>query len=68
MSPFDKSYKPTINTQLITRDASISKKASARRDIDMQSGDPLTRLRASGYMGEMSAKTNPAVLKNSKLG
>jgi hypothetical protein len=46
----------------------ISKKASARRDIDMQSGDPLTRLRASGYMGEMSAKTNPAVLKNSKLG
>jgi hypothetical protein len=68
MSPFSKDYKPCVDTASLTRDAKTSRTATQARAKNMQSACPLTRLTASGNLGEMSAKTNHKLAKNSKLG
>ena len=68
MSPFSKDYRPHIDSETISRDAKTSRTATANRAKNMQSACPLTRLTASGNLGEMSAKINHKLAKNSKLG
>jgi len=68
MSPFSKDYRPCVDTASVTRDAKTSRTATQARAKNMQSACPLTRLTASGNLGEMSAKTNHKLTKNSKLG